>query len=131
MPGGFSLNATLRVGLIGSGGMAAARAERFAAHPACTLVALAGRNAATVHALASRWGVAALAGWRELVGRTDVDAVCIATHPDTHAAMAQAALAHGKHVFVETPLALDLADADAIVAAAQSRGRVVRVGLTS
>jgi predicted dehydrogenase len=59
-----------------------------------------------------------------------IDAVVLATPHSQHAAQALAAIAAGKHVFVEKPLALDLAGARAVAAAAQAAGRVLGVGFT-
>jgi len=58
----------------------------------------------------------------------DVDAVVLATPAIHHASQAQAALAAGKHVFVEKPLALTVADARATVALAKSANRTLMVG---
>ena len=120
----------LRVGIIGSGGMAVARSERIADHPDLALVAVAGRNPRTCVALAERYGVPAIGDWRELVTIGHLDAVFVTTHPDTHAEMALAALEQGRNVFSESTLATTVADADAVVDAARSRGLVVRVGHT-
>jgi predicted dehydrogenase len=57
-----------------------------------------------------------------------VTTVFITTRHDTHAAQACAALAAGKHVWVEKPLALSLADLEAITAAAKGSGRMLMVG---
>jgi predicted dehydrogenase len=59
----------------------------------------------------------------------DVDAVDVCLPTDLHREAAEAALAAGKHVFLEKPIALTLEDADAIVAAARASGRVFMVGL--
>ena len=59
-----------------------------------------------------------------------VDAVCIATPVNTHRALAEQALAAGKHVFVEKPLAPTAADAEAIVRAAERAGKTLMVGHT-
>src|SRR5579884_664910 len=61
------------------------------------------------------------------LARTACDAVLLTTPPDTHRAMAIAALAAGKHVLIEKPLATTLADARAVVAAAEDAGRVAMV----
>lgn len=63
-----------------------------------------------------------------VLGAADVDAVVIATPAVTHADMACRALAAGKHVFVEKPLALSMADAERVAAAARTAERVVMVG---
>ena len=117
-----------RVGLIGTGGMGAERAQCISDHPDLALVAVAGRNRQARESLAARHGAAALGDWRELVATTELDGVFIATLPDTHAEIGLGALDHGKHVFVEPPLAIDMAGADSVVEAARSSGLVVRVG---
>jgi predicted dehydrogenase len=58
----------------------------------------------------------------------DVDAVVIATPAVTHADMACQALAAGKHVLVEKPLALSVADAERVAEAARAANRVLMVG---
>jgi predicted dehydrogenase len=63
-----------------------------------------------------------------LLADPNVDAVIIATPSPTHAHLACAAFAAGKHVLVEKPLALDLESADAVIAAGQRSGRVGMVG---
>ena len=60
----------------------------------------------------------------------EVDAVVIATPPSTHAPLALSAIAAGKHVMVEKPLATSVRDAAAIVDAAEQAGVVAMVGHT-
>jgi predicted dehydrogenase len=59
-----------------------------------------------------------------------VDAVVIATPPTTHVPLALGALAAGKHVLIEKPLATNGADARRLIAAAEEAGRVLMVGHT-
>jgi predicted dehydrogenase len=67
--------------------------------------------------------------YHEALLSTRPDAVSISTYPDTHAPYAEAALAAGCHVFVEKPLAENVADAERIVALARSNNRKLVVGL--
>jgi predicted dehydrogenase len=60
--------------------------------------------------------------YQEIVGRDDVQAVIIATPNFLHAPIALAAIAHGKHVLCEKPLALNYADAKAMADAAEKAG---------
>src|SRR6185436_5083886 len=64
----------------------------------------------------------------ELLADPGVDAVNIVTMWDQHAAPTLAALAAGKHVFLEKPMASTLADCDAIVSAARSAKGFLMVG---
>src|SRR5918911_1446531 len=59
-----------------------------------------------------------------------VDAVVVATHPTSHARLGLQALAAGKHVLVEKPLATTAADAEALVEAADGAQSVLMVGHT-
>ena len=64
----------------------------------------------------------------EALAAADVDAVVLATPAKHHAAQARMALNAGKHVLVEKPLALDAADAHAVVTAAETHKRTLMVG---
>lgn len=93
---------------------------------------LCGRDLARATKAATQLGwEQASADWRDAVGREDIDIVDICTPVSSHAAIALAALAAGKHVICEKPLALDtrqsrqLADA---AAAAAERGQLAMCG---
>ena len=82
-----------------------------------TLHALASRNAATAAAWAGEFGVPRTYGtYEELLGDPDVDAVYIPLPNELHEPWARAAADAGKHVLCEKPLALDAAQARAMVA---------------
>ncbi|WP_319804198.1 Gfo/Idh/MocA family protein [Nocardioides dongkuii] len=89
---------------------------------------LVGRDERAVEDAAERYGWAESAtDWTEVLDRDDVDVVDICTPGETHAEIALAALAAGKHVLVEKPLANTVAEAEAMVAAAaDAAGRGVR-----
>jgi len=61
---------------------------------------------------------------------SDVDGIVIATPIHTHYSLARAALLADKHVFVEKPLAVEIAHVEELVALAQERDRVLMVGYT-
>ncbi|HEX6699298.1 MAG TPA: Gfo/Idh/MocA family oxidoreductase [Gaiellaceae bacterium] len=80
-------------------------------------------------ALAARYAIpATCADYRELLDADGVDAVVICSPAGTHAEVVLAALDAGLHVFVEKPMCITLADADAIVAARDRAAKVVQVG---
>jgi predicted dehydrogenase len=64
----------------------------------------------------------------ELLADPELDAVVVATHVPSHAELAGAVLAAGKHCFVEKPLAQSVAEAEAVAEAAERSGRVLMVG---
>jgi len=64
-----------------------------------------------------------------LLAHPEIEIVCVCTPSGQHAAQAVAALRAGKHVLVEKPMALSLADADAMIAAAAQAGRCLGVAL--
>jgi predicted dehydrogenase len=66
--------------------------------------------------------------WREVVARDDIDVIDIVTPPGAHAEVALAAIAAGKHVFVEKPISNDLGDAVAMERAADAASVVTQVG---
>ncbi|QUG75200.1 gfo/Idh/MocA family oxidoreductase [Erwinia sp. E602] len=66
--------------------------------------------------------------WRELVADPDIDVVDICAPNFLHKEMALEAIRHGKHVYSEKPLALDVADAEEMVRAAQQAGVKTLVG---
>lgn len=129
----------LRVGMVGYAFMGAAHsqgwrtADRVFDLPLSPeLAVICGRDATAVRAAADRHGWADTeTDWRALVERDDVDLVDICTPGDSHAEIALAALAAGKHVLCEKPLANTVAEAEAMVRAAeeaQGQGRLAMVG---
>ncbi|WP_366146555.1 Gfo/Idh/MocA family oxidoreductase [uncultured Pseudokineococcus sp.] len=98
------------------------------------LAALAGRDGTRAAEAAQRLGWADVeTDWRALLEREDVDLVDICSPGDTHAEIACAALAAGKHVLCEKPLANSVEEAEAMVAVAEeasARGVRSMVGFT-
>ncbi|NEA96728.1 Gfo/Idh/MocA family oxidoreductase [Actinospica acidiphila] len=96
------------------------------------MAVICGRDADAVRAAADQHGWAeAETDWRALVERDDIDLVDICTPGDSHAEIALAALAAGKHVLCEKPLANTVAEAEAMTRAAQEardRGQAAMVG---
>lgn len=85
------------------------------------MVAVAGRDPDRVAAAAEKLGWEDhTVSWQSLLERDDIDAVDICTPGDSHAEIAVAALAAGKHVLCEKPLANTVAEAATMVAAART-----------
>jgi len=87
--------------------------------------AICGRNEANVKAAAEKFGWESYeTDWRKLIARKDIDVVDVSTPGNTHAEITIAALQAGKHVICEKPLANTLAEAKAMLEAAQKAGTV-------
>ncbi|MFD7767842.1 Gfo/Idh/MocA family protein [Streptomyces sp. NPDC059787] len=129
----------LRIGMVGYAFMGAAHSQGWRTAPRVfdlplspELAVICGRDADAVRAAADRHGWAETeTDWRALVERDDVDLVDICTPGDSHAEIALAALAAGKHVLCEKPLANTVAEAEAMTRAAEeaaARGQSAMVG---
>ena len=124
------------IGLVGGGYMGKAHAVALAAVASVFDTALRPRLeviAATSHASAAGYARAygfarAAEDWQDLVADPKVQAVVIASPQSTHRAIAEAAFAAGKPVFCEKPLGASLADARAMVAAAEASGLPNMIG---
>ncbi|MFF1528922.1 Gfo/Idh/MocA family protein [Cellulomonas sp. NPDC058312] len=132
---------TLGVGMVGYAFMGAAHSQAWRTAPRFfdlprtpVMRVLGGRDASAVKTAADRLGWQdSVTSWQELVARDDVDLVDVCTPGHTHAEIAVAALEAGKHVLCEKPLANTIAEAEAMVAAAESaaaRGVRSMVGYT-
>ncbi|MEW2142729.1 Gfo/Idh/MocA family oxidoreductase [Micromonospora vinacea] len=121
-----TLDKELRVGMVGYAFMGAAHSQawrtvnRVFDLPARARMALiCGRDTAKVADAADTLGWDAYTtDWRDLINRDDIDVVDICTPGDSHAEIALAALAAGKHVLCEKPLANSVEEARAMTAAA-------------
>jgi predicted dehydrogenase len=110
----------LRVAVLGSGFIARYHARAVAELPGAELAAAANWRPESLARLAAECGIPrTTTDWRELVGDPEVDAAVVATPNSLHAEQAIAFLDAGQHVMVEKPMAMDVAEADAMVAAAE------------
>ncbi len=117
---------TLRFGIIGSGFMGRTHIEALKRLPGVAAVAVAGGRRAP--GLAQRYGIECVDVKDVLLHRPDIDAIVITTPHHLHVEEALAAIAHGKHVLVEKPLATSAEDCERIVAAAATAGVALGVG---
>ena len=128
----------LGVGMVGYAFMGVAHSQAWRNAPrffdlpvAVDMAVVAGRNEEAVRAAAATLGWRDVeTDWKALVHRDDVDLVDVCTPGDTHADIAIAALRAGKHVLCEKPLANSVAEAEAMVAAAEQAPGVAMVGFT-
>jgi len=115
----------MRVGLVGAGAIAHAHVEAYIRHPAVNAVIAADRKKEAREALAQQYGIikGTASHYQELLADEGIALIDVCTPHDTHHPITLAALAAGKHVICEKPLALTLAQADEMIAAAQQHGR--------
>jgi scyllo-inositol 2-dehydrogenase (NADP+) len=119
-----SKTAPVRWGIIGPGRAAARFAQGLAGVPCATLVSVWGRNSERARAFAQTVSVPHVANALPELLAAPLDAVYVATHPDSHAELCIAALDAGKHVLCEKPAALNVRQLQSILAAARRANRL-------
>lgn len=116
----------LRWGIMGPGMIAEVFTDATHKHTNQRVVAVASQTPGRAEAFATPRGIeVALDSYEALVSLPDVDVVYVATHPQHHRAHAELAIAAGKHVLIEKPLAPTAEDAQAIADAAAAAGVLV------
>lgn len=120
-------SAPIRVGVIGVGVMGYNHARVLGDLPGAQMVGIADPDEAQRGKVAALLGCTAVASVDELID-LGVDALVIAAPTHLHHDVALAAIAAGKHVLVEKPIAPTVAEAEAIVAAAKAKGVALMVG---
>lgn len=114
---------TMRVGIIGLGFGAEVHLPAFTLLPDTIVTAICGRTVARTQAFAEAYAVPGVyTDYRELIASDDVDAVSIAVPTDLHHAVTLAALAAGKAVLCEKPLARTITEARELARTAEARG---------
>ena len=120
----------LRVGYIGAG-MLAQRVHlpTFATLPGCQLLALAEVRRDLGQRVAARFGIPrCYADHQALLADADVEAVALSAGFALQGELARDCLAAGKHVFMEKPMAISVAQAERILAAARAGGARLMIG---
>ncbi|HTM16350.1 MAG TPA: Gfo/Idh/MocA family oxidoreductase [Terracidiphilus sp.] len=114
----------IRFGVIGPGRAASRFAEGIAAVEGAEIAAVWGRNAERAAGYAAKFSISMIAATLDSLLSSDVDAVYVATHPDTHAEFCIAAIEAGKHVLCEKPAALNLRQVERVIAGARAHDRL-------
>ncbi|MEZ5100419.1 MAG: Gfo/Idh/MocA family oxidoreductase [Thermoleophilia bacterium] len=121
--------ARLRIGLVGLGYWGPNLARNFDELPDADLVWICDASEERLARFGARFPSARTTGrFEDVLEDPDVDAVVIATPVPTHHALGLQALAAGKHIFVEKPLALTSREAEELAALGEQRGLVVMPG---
>ena len=118
----------MRIGIIGAGGQARAHGAAIQVVGDVELAAMAGRGRKSLKRAAAEVGAPAAMSPAALIADPAIDGVVLACPTAHHRDYAVAALEAGKHVLGEFPLAPDLAQADAMIAAARKAERVLMAG---
>jgi UDP-N-acetyl-2-amino-2-deoxyglucuronate dehydrogenase len=113
--------------VIGCGGIGHTHARVFCESDRARLVAVSSRQEEKARRVAEAEGCSWSVDPAELLRRADVDLVSIATSSGSHASLALAALAAGKHVVVEKPLAMTAAEGREVIDEAHRRGLTLSV----
>jgi len=118
----------VKVGVVGVGWAGQQHIKAYAAMDGVTLAGIAGLEEETREELAAEFGVpVSVARWEDLLDVDGLEAISVAVPTFLHAPIAIAALERGLHVLSEKPIALDGDQAQQMVAAARSAGRVLDV----
>ena len=113
----------MRFGLIGCGRVSPRHLQSIAELADARLVAVSDVIASRVERVAKENNAVAYGDYRQMLERRDIDVVNICTPSGMHAQMSIDALQAGKHVICEKPMAMNLADADRMIAVAKSTGK--------
>lgn len=118
----------IRAAIVGCGRISDLHELGYRGRPEARIVAVCDSKARNARAKAREWGVDKVyAGYDALLNDHDIDLVELLVPHHLHANMAVAACAAGKHVSVQKPMALSVAEADRMIDASQRAGVVLRV----
>jgi len=120
----------MKVAIIGLGFMGGMHAQIYTALPGVELVAIADSNVERTQSKIDQMNLTAkvFPNLKSLLSEIDVDVIDICVPTDQHAELAIAAAQAGKHLFIEKPLSLTLADCEAIQVAITEAGVHAQVG---
>ncbi|GAA0326672.1 hypothetical protein GCM10009087_41190 [Sphingomonas oligophenolica] len=118
----------IRVGLVGLGKMGISHQAILNAHPDLELAAVCDTTGYLLSVMHRFTGVSTYTDYGTMLDKAELDAVVIATPPDSHVFLVEKALERGLHVFCEKPFALDPADGLRLAEKAEAAGVVNQVG---
>ncbi len=122
--------AQVQIAVVGVGSNGRAFVDCYEKNEKARLVAVCDIDESRLQAVANETSVQwATTDFNDLVTSADIDAISVHTADAFHAPITIAALRHGKHVFVEKPLATKLEDCYDVIDASESTGLKVQVGL--
>ncbi|MFN0199068.1 MAG: Gfo/Idh/MocA family protein [Planctomycetaceae bacterium] len=119
----------IRCGVIGLGWFGEHHVDTLQQLPLADVTAVCTRRPDRLKEVADKYGVPkTYTDYRDLLADRDIDLVTIVTHVDNHAEPTLAAIRAGKHVFLEKPMADNVADCDRIIGALKTTDKAFMVG---
>ena len=119
----------VRIAILGAGAMGAVHAAAYAGIADASVVGVFSRDPVRARTVAGLCKAQPFTDVADLIQSPDIDAIDVCLPSATHLAVVLPALAVGKHVFCESPLALALDDAQQMRDAARRADRLLQVGL--
>lgn len=121
---------TIKLGLIGAGGIAQAHCNAIAGIDGAEIIAVSDIVKANAERTASRWNIKnVFTDYNEMLKMDEIEAVLVCTPTAVHMAPTVAALRAGKHVLCEKPMEATLAAATEMVRAAHETNKILMVAL--
>jgi predicted dehydrogenase len=126
----FSANDHINIALIGAGGMGVQDTVTALKVPGTKLVAVCDLYDGRLKEAKSKWGtdLYTTRSYKDILGRSDIDAVIIATPDHWHQQISIDALRAGKHVYCEKPMVHDITEGAAVIKAQKETGKIFQVG---
>jgi predicted dehydrogenase len=116
----------IKVAVIGVGYLGRLHAEKYAAMDSAELVGICDLDVERANEVAAAAGTTAWSGYEELYGK--VDAVSVVTPTESHCKIGMDFLSKGIDVLIEKPIAMDLDEAERLVAEAEKKKAILQVG---
>ncbi|MBI3681600.1 MAG: Gfo/Idh/MocA family oxidoreductase [Acidobacteria bacterium] len=126
----LSASDSIRIALIGSGGMGMGDTRMAVTIPGVELAACCDVYDGRLTRAKEIWGshILTTRDHREVLARKDIDAVIVATPDHWHSAITIEALAAGKHVYCEKPMVHSIAEGKPVIEAQKKSGRILQIG---
>ncbi|HZZ42946.1 MAG TPA: Gfo/Idh/MocA family oxidoreductase [Tepidisphaeraceae bacterium] len=119
----------VRFGLIGYGAWGSHHARAIEENANAKLVGIAAKSAGTIEkAKSERPGARVYGDWREMLAKEEMDVVAVVLPTDLHHEIGKAVLESGRHLLLEKPMALSVAQCDDLLATAERKKKLLAIG---
>jgi predicted dehydrogenase len=117
----------MRIAVLGAGEMGKTHLAAYARDDRVEIAGVASRTGSSARALAKLYDIGSSTDPMRYIKDDRIDAIDVTTPTALHRKCVEAALEHGKHVFVESPMALDLSEAESMAETAERSKRILMV----